>query len=119
MLIKRTSLFVIAVFIGLTVSPTYSGNIISCDSFETCPDGETSSAIITGLQAKIEEQEAKIAELEAEIVAMQVDLSFAELLEVRLHEAQLPNVIMQFASLHRSSLSFVNLTGADLQYTKV
>jgi hypothetical protein len=49
MLIKSTLLFVIAVFIGLTVSPTYSGNIISCDSFETCPDGETSSAIITEL----------------------------------------------------------------------
>jgi hypothetical protein len=51
---KSTSLFVIAVFIGLTVSPAYSGNIISCDSFETCPDGVTCSAIIAGLQAKIE-----------------------------------------------------------------
>ena len=54
MLVQNTSLFVIAVFIGLTVSPPYSGNINSSDSFETCPDGVTCSAIIAGLQAKIE-----------------------------------------------------------------
>jgi hypothetical protein len=39
MLIKSTLLLSIAVLIGFTVSPSYSGDIISCDSFENCPDG--------------------------------------------------------------------------------
>jgi hypothetical protein len=71
MLIKSTSLFVIAVFIGLTVSPSYSGNIISCDSFETCPDGETSSAIIVELEVENEAQAARIALLELSIEYME------------------------------------------------
>ena len=67
MSIKHT-LLLSAVFTLSTVSPTYSGNIISCDSFETCPDGETSSAIIAGL-------ETKIVELQAEVIARNANLT--------------------------------------------
>jgi hypothetical protein len=37
MLVKRTLLFVIAVFIGFATSPSYGGDIIFCDGFESCP----------------------------------------------------------------------------------
>lgn len=58
MSIKRIFLPFIAAFIVIT--PTFGGNIISCDSFETCPDGVTSSAIIVELEAKVAELEAAI-----------------------------------------------------------
>ncbi|MGB7452193.1 MAG: hypothetical protein WBM36_08710 [Lysobacterales bacterium] len=39
MLIKSTLLFVIAVFVSLTIFPSHGADIISCDMFENCPDG--------------------------------------------------------------------------------
>ena len=67
MSIKHT-LLLSAVFTLFTVSPTYSGNIISCDSFETCPDGVTCSALIVGLESEVSALQARIVELEAEVV---------------------------------------------------
>ena len=115
------SLFV-AFFIGIATSPTYSGNIISCDSFETCPDGETSSAIIAGLGAKIEELEAKIEEQEAEIVEMwdKVVARIANLTQVsslsgiNLGDAILRHAILSNTNLSDANLSNANLTGANL-----
>jgi uncharacterized protein YjbI with pentapeptide repeats len=118
MLIKSTLLFVIAVFIVFATSPSYSGNIISCDSFETCPDGETSSAIITEL-------ENKIAELEVEVIARTADLTqvgslsgihldFAILQYAILTDADLTGAILAGANLRYANFAGANLTGANL-----
>ena len=79
------SLFV-ALIMGIATSPVHSGEIISCDSFETCPGGATSSAIITALEAQIAEKDtqivgldAQIDELEAEVIERTADLSGANL----------------------------------------
>ena len=113
MSIKHT-LLLSAVFTLFTVSPTYSGNIISCDSFETCPDGETSSTIIVGL-------EDKITELEAEIVARQNDMSgrsFSDrdLSDLRLRYANFSGTNLFGAILTNADLANANLTGTNLMF---
>jgi len=50
--IKSTLLLFVAVFVGLTASPSYAGDIISCDSFENCPALPTDE--ILALEARIE-----------------------------------------------------------------
>jgi len=56
MLIKRISLLVITMFIGFATSPIYGGDMISCDSFESCPEADTSA-----LEARIAALEALLA----------------------------------------------------------
>lgn len=63
MLTKSTLLSVIAVFIVFTTTSSHSGDIISCDSFEMCADGNPP------LTNYVLELEAKIAELEAKVIA--------------------------------------------------
>ena len=71
--VKRIFLPFIAAFIVIT--PSFGGDIISCDSFEMCEDGNPPlTNYILGL-------EAKVAELEAEIVARQNDMSGQDLFE--------------------------------------
>lgn len=57
--IKSALLFIVAVFIGLATSPAYAGDIISCDSFESCPTLPTGE--ITALEARIEALEVLLA----------------------------------------------------------
>ncbi len=57
--IKSALLFFVAVFIGLATSPAYAGDIISCDSFETCPALPTDE--ILALEARIEALETLLA----------------------------------------------------------
>ena len=57
--IKNTLLLFVAVFVGLTTSPSYAGDIISCDSFESCPALPTDE--ILALEARIEAMEALLA----------------------------------------------------------
>jgi hypothetical protein len=59
MLIKSALISVIAIFIVFVTSPSYSGDIISCDSFESCPDGSVPlTNALLALEARIEELEA-------------------------------------------------------------
>jgi hypothetical protein len=59
------SLFIVF-FISIATSPVHSGDIISCDSFENCPDGSVplTNAILE-LQARMDVLEAENAELKA------------------------------------------------------
>jgi len=57
--IKSVLLFFVAVFIGLATSPAYAGDIISCDSFESCPALPTDE--ILALEARIEALETLLA----------------------------------------------------------
>jgi hypothetical protein len=66
MSIKSTLLFFVAVFIGLTSLPSYSGDIISCDSFENCPDGSVPlTNALLALEARMDALEVENAELKA------------------------------------------------------
>ena len=60
MSVKRIFLSFIAAYIVIT--PSFGGDIISCESFENCPDGSFPCT-------------SRILELEAEIVARQNDMS--------------------------------------------
>ena len=57
--IKSTLLLFVAVFVGLTTSPSYAGDVISCDSFESCPALPTDE--ILALEARIEALETLLA----------------------------------------------------------
>jgi streptogramin lyase len=61
MLIKSTLLSVIAVFIVFATSPSNSGDIISCDSFESCPDGGVPlTNALLALDARVDALEGKV-----------------------------------------------------------
>jgi len=66
MLIKRILLPFVATFIGFAISPSYAGDIISCDSFENCADGSVplTNAILE-LEARMEALEAENNKLKA------------------------------------------------------
>ena len=52
----------VAVLFGFAAVPSYSGDIVSCDSFENCPDGSVPlTAALLALEAKIEALEALLA----------------------------------------------------------
>jgi hypothetical protein len=64
MLIKSTLLLSVAVLIGLSISPSYGGDIISCDSFENCPDGSVPSTnALLALEARMDALEGATADL--------------------------------------------------------
>ncbi len=66
MSIKSTLLFCVATLIGLTSLPSYSGDIISCDSFESCPDGSVPlTNALLALEARMDALEIENAELKA------------------------------------------------------
>jgi len=67
MLIKRILLPFVATFIGFAISPSYAGDIISCDSFENCADG---SVPLTNALLALE---ARMDALEAENAALKTD----------------------------------------------
>jgi len=56
MLVKNTMLICAALLVWYSISPSYAGDIISCDSFESCPEANTSA-----LEARIEALEALLA----------------------------------------------------------
>jgi hypothetical protein len=64
MTFRNTLFLVCALSIGFVASPTYAGDIISCDSFENCPDGSVvpNNAILE-LQARMDALEAENAAL--------------------------------------------------------
>jgi len=68
MLIKSTSLFFVAVLIGSAISPTCGGDIISCDSFQNCPDGSVplTNALTPSPVEFVQEIDPSIFSLEAE-----------------------------------------------------
>jgi len=62
MLIKHTILLFAALLTGYLISPSYSGDIISCDSFENCPDGsEPLTNQLIQLENKIDALEELLA----------------------------------------------------------
>ena len=62
MLIKHTILLFAALFTGYLISPSFAGDIISCDSFENCPDGSVPlTNQLIQLEAKIDALEALLA----------------------------------------------------------
>ena len=62
MLIKHTILLLAALLTGYLISPSYSGDIISCDSFENCPDGsEPLTNQLIQLENKIDALEELLA----------------------------------------------------------
>lgn len=115
MSIKVVLSLCVAFFIGIAISPTYSGNIISCDSFETCPDGVTCSALIVGLESEVSALEARIVELEAEVISRTADFSIG----AHLIDAGLDDVKLRHANLSYAWLTRAHLTGADLSYANL
>lgn len=62
MSIRNTLSLFVAVLIGYAISPSYSGDIISCDSYENCPDGSVPlTNALLALEAKIDALEALLA----------------------------------------------------------
>ena len=68
---KSTLLFFAAIFIVLTISPSYGGDIISCDSFETCPDGSVPlTNAILDLQARMDALEGDNLALQEQVATV-------------------------------------------------
>jgi hypothetical protein len=62
MSLKSILALVCALSIGFASLPSYAGDIISCDSFENCPDGSVPSTnALLALEARIVELEALLA----------------------------------------------------------
>ena len=99
----KHALLLSAVLIGFVVSPTYSGDIISCDSFENCPDGSNP------VTQQLLDMQARIEELEAEVIARTANLSGADL-----SGAELFNAELRFANLRGAKFAYAKLSGADL-----
>ena len=55
MSVKRILSLCVAVLFGFAAFPGYAGDIISCDSFENCPDGsEPLTNALLALEARID-----------------------------------------------------------------
>jgi len=64
MFIKRILLLSVVIAFGSFFSPSYAGDIISCDSFENCPDGSVPlTNALLALQARMDALEAENAAL--------------------------------------------------------
>lgn len=115
--LKRIFLSFIAALIVIT--PSFAGDIISCDSFEMCADGNPP------LTNYMLELEAKVADLEAKIVARKPILAGIDMTgdwSMRAQTAYLP-----YADLHEttwayfplnasSSFAHANLTSAKFNF---
>ncbi len=63
MQIKRFVLLIVVFIFGYSFSPSYAGDIISCDSFENCPDGSVPlTNALLALEARMDALEEEINE---------------------------------------------------------
>ena len=111
MSVNRIFLPFIASFIVIT--PGFGGDIVSCDSFEMCADGNPP------LTNYVLELEAKVTELEEEIVASKNDFSgkFYEnrdLSGLRFRYANFANAELRYVSLRSADLTGADFTGAKI-----